>query len=893
MQIHFSDKPNQFYLGAKTDPETHEIIPDEPVYYDANDLTTHGIILGMTGSGKSGLAITLLEEAALSGIPQIIIDPKGDITNMLLAFPEFSVEHFKPWVNPQDAGEAGIEAFARQEVEKWKAGIERWGMTPQRIQEYRRSARFSIYTPGSEAGLPISIVASFAAPSEGWPGNEEILRERITGIVTAILALIGKESDPVEDPEHILLANIFEYHWRQEMDVSVEQLILNVQDPPFTKLGVMDIDTVIAEKDRMELAKQLNQMIAAPGFQSWLVGEPVDIPSLLYTENGDSRVTIFYVAHLNDAERQFIITLLLENILAWMHSLSGSAGLRALLYIDEMFGMFPPYPYNPPTKDPIMRLLKQARALGVGVLMATQNAKDLDYKGLTNAGTWFVGKLQTDHDRQRVSEGLDVVDRTSASSLDVSRIEDLIGQLNLREFVVHNVHNPETPYLMHTRHAMSYLRGPLTRPQIETLMANQRDLDKPARPAHRSVRYLEGPSSEMRGRTGRRLARGKSETNGPVYGGQQIETSVPSVPLTLDEAPPGFLPVRPALSKDVKEYFLPVDFTADQTLKDWRRRIDPALMEGRRKSRLLYRPSLLAQLSVQYTHRPTHSVEKVWYAFIIPDLSMLEQPTLEWGDYQAEPFDLNALELRPHRRAYYGDLPRSLTTHSGFAEIRRNLLDWVYEHFRLTVYHNPALDIYNALDESRAAFVERMKNEARRRREAELDKLVRRYDRKFDRLEDRATGKISRIDSEENELEARKQEQLLSSGESVLRLLKGSLFETVSRIARLRRYSTQTDERIEVLEEDLQQIMDNIDETEAEMDQEIEAIQNKWAAAVRQIEEVPVTPNKNDIVPHLFGIGWVPHWHIKSSHRAVILPASRSGLASRQMQLNSQVRVLA
>jgi broad specificity phosphatase PhoE len=303
---------------------------------------------------------------------------------------------------------------------------------------------------------------------------------------------------------------------------------------------------------------------------------------------------------------------------------------------------------------------------------------------------------------------------------------------------------------------------------------------------------------------------------------------------------------------------------------------------------LLYQPSLLTQLMVRFTHRSTHSTEKLWYAFIVPEMSALEQPAPNWGDYQSQPFDLNTLELKPDRQAYYGDLPHALITHSGFTDIRRDLLDWVYEHYRLTIYHNPALDLHMSLDETRSVFMERVQNEARRRQQEDLNDLAARYNKVFDRLEDKADRKTSRIEAEEGELASRKQEALVSTGESVLRLLKGRLYETVSRIARLRRYSQQSSEQVEVLEEDLAVIEENLDEAEARMDKEIEAIHQKWTNAARQIEEVAVTPNKKDITLQLFGIGWVPHWHIRAGQNAVILPASQAGLASQQMLNRSQ-----
>ncbi|HML24060.1 MAG TPA: DUF87 domain-containing protein, partial [Aggregatilinea sp.] len=471
----FIEAPTTFYMGRRFDPTTRRLV-DEVVYYDSRDLTTHAVVVGMTGSGKTGLCVTLLEEAVMDNIPSIIIDPKGDITNLMLAFPDLKPEEFAPWVNPDDARRAGMEPeeYAVEVAQQWRDGLASWGIGPQRVSTYKNNARFTIYTPGSDAGMPVSILDAMHAPRDGFDNDQELHRERLSGIVTALLALIGKSADPLKDREHILIANIFEYAWRRGQDLTLEDVIVQVQRPPFTKLGVFDVETFFPEKDRFALAMELNNIMAAPSFQSWLQGEPLDIQSLLYTPEGKPRVSIFYVAHLNDAERMFIVTLLLENVLAWMRTLSGTTSLRALLYFDEVFGFFPPHPYNPPSKTPLLRLLKQARAFGLGLVLATQNPGDIDYKGLSNAGTWFIGKLQTENDKNRVLSGLESAVGAN-STLDVDDIDRLLSSIDPRVFVMNNVHDNGGPIAMHTRWAMSYLRGPLTRQQIRTLMARQRE----------------------------------------------------------------------------------------------------------------------------------------------------------------------------------------------------------------------------------------------------------------------------------------------------------------------------------------------------------------------------------------------------------------------------------
>ncbi|RME42090.1 MAG: ATP-binding protein, partial [Chloroflexi bacterium] len=463
------EKLGAFYLGKEYDVAAGQLL-DRLLMYDARDLTTHAVCVGMTGSGKTGLCIDLLEEAAIDHVPAIIIDPKGDITNLLLAFPELRPEDFRPWINVDDARRKGLseDEFAAQQAELWRKGLGQWGQDGDRIRLLRESADFVIYTPGSDAGIPVSILQSFAAPPLSWDTEAELLRERIQGTVSALLGLIGVDADPVRSREHILLSNLFEHFWRQGEDLDLPKLILSIQNPPIRQLGVFDVDTFYPEKERFELAMSLNNIIAAPGFQSWLQGQPLDVAGFLSTPAGKPRHSIFYIAHLSDPERMFFVTMLLNQVITWMRTQPGTTSLRALLYMDEIFGFFPPVA-NPPSKQPMLTLLKQARAFGVGVVLTTQNPVDLDYKGLTNAGTWFIGRLQTERDKMRVLDGLESASSEAGQALNREELSRIISDLDKRVFLLHNVHE-EAPVTFQTRWAMSYLRGPLTRTQVRGLM---------------------------------------------------------------------------------------------------------------------------------------------------------------------------------------------------------------------------------------------------------------------------------------------------------------------------------------------------------------------------------------------------------------------------------------
>ena len=449
------EKLGVFYLGREADGNL--------VLYDSKDLVTHAICVGMTGSGKTGLCLDLLEEAAIDGIPAILIDPKGDLGNLLLTFPELRPEDFAPWIEPDSAPD-----FAAREATRWKEGLASWGQDGARIQHLREAAEFSIYTPGSSAGLPVSILRSFAAPPASQRDDREAMRDRVSAAAGGLLALLGMDTDPTQSREHILLSNILDQAWRAGQDLDLPGLIDRIQTPPFRRVGVLDLEAFYPAKERFRLAASLNNLLASPGFEAWLEGEALDIGAMLRTPAGRPRMTIFSIAHLGDAERMFFVSLLLNEILGWTRAQAGTSSLRAIVYMDEIFGYFPPVK-NPPSKGPLLTLLKQARAFGVGVVLATQNPVDLDYKGLANTGTWFVGRLQTERDKARLLDGLQSAADQGNGRFDRSGIDTILASLGARRFLMKNVHE-DHPVVFESRWALSYLRGPLTRAQIKALM---------------------------------------------------------------------------------------------------------------------------------------------------------------------------------------------------------------------------------------------------------------------------------------------------------------------------------------------------------------------------------------------------------------------------------------
>ncbi len=464
------EKLGAFYLGKRYDSDAGDLT-DEIVLYDSKDLTTHAVIIGMTGSGKTGLGIGILEEAALDHIPVIAIDPKGDMGNILLTFPKLRAEDFKPWVNARAATDKGqsIDEYAEAQAALWKKGLGQWGQDGKRIAKMRSNVDLAIYTPGSNAGLPVSVLQSFAAPDRALIDDVDLYRERVQATATGILTLLDIDADPVSSREHILISRLLDNAWREGRDLDVASLIGEIQTPPITKVGVMTLDSFFPEKDRFKLAMQLNNLLAAPGFEAWMEGEPLNAKNLLYTAEGKPRISVLSIAHLDDAQRMFFVSMLLNELIAWMRAQQGTSSLRAILYMDEIFGYMPPVA-NPPSKTLFLTLLKQARAYGLGLVLATQNPVDLDYKGLSNTGTWFIGRLQTERDKARVMEGLE---GASDGNFDKQDMERTLAGLGKRRFLLHNVHE-DGAVVFGTRWVLSYLAGPLTRDHIRDLMSKAR-----------------------------------------------------------------------------------------------------------------------------------------------------------------------------------------------------------------------------------------------------------------------------------------------------------------------------------------------------------------------------------------------------------------------------------
>jgi hypothetical protein len=821
-------KEGGFYIGRDYDPKVGETI-SQNTHYDPDDLTTHAVVVGMTGSGKTGLCVDLMEEAALKGLPALMIDPKGDITNLLLHFPELAPDNFKPWINPDQARreEQTVEELAAKTAELWRNGLAKWDIQPGRLRALKNAARFAVYTPGSDAGIPVSILASLEAPPISWEENEELLREKISGTVTALLGLVGMHDiDPVRSREHILLANIFEQSWSQGKDLDLGELILQTQNPPFSKMGVFDVNTFFPEKDRFELAMLLNNILAAPAFQVWLEGQPLDIEGMLYTPDGRPRHSIFYIAHLPDAERMFFVTLLFSAVEAWMRSQSGTTSLRSLLYFDEIFGYLPPS-QNPPSKEPMLRMLKQARAFGVGLVLVTQNPVDLDYKGLSNTGTWFIGKLQTDQDKQRLLDGL----QGAAPDMNRGEYDQMISSLGKRVFLLHNVHEKK-PQLFQTRWAMNYLAGPLTRAQIP------------------AVNQLAGAELEpISGEIAPQPAQSTVEAD--ISSDRATAASAQTQPESEGDLPGST--TRPAVPGRMAEYFLPNNLSFTEAFSTAGRSVP----EGAQSLGLIYRPALLAQSRIRYLNRKYDLDYEQGHTALTstPD----RRGVIRWKEVLSRNIDIDSLDDKPDPRARFGSLEAPLSEPKTMKSVESDFLDWNYHNSSVIVRANEDLDIYAGPQVSQAEFRKLCSESAREKREAELKKVEDKFDKKIDAVLRRMKREQRELEEDRSELSQRKMEEYGTHAETVLSLFgrrKKSLSRSLSKRRMTEKAEADVKESLQAIEEYERQVK----ELQAEQEEAMEEVNERWEDIASQVSEIEVTPYKKDILVELFGVAWFPYY---------------------------------
>ncbi|MDX9953451.1 MAG: hypothetical protein RBT75_05125 [Anaerolineae bacterium] len=838
------EKLGAFYLGKVFDLAKNQLT-DELVMYDARDLTTHAVCVGMTGSGKTGLCLDLLEEAAIDHVPALLIDPKGDITNLLLMFPDLLPEDFQPWVNVDDARRKGlsVEEFAGAQAALWRKGLAEWGQDGQRIRMLRDTADFVVYTPGSDAGIPISIMHSFEAPPLSWDTDAELLRERIQGTVSALLGLVGIDADPVRSREHILLSNIFEHHWRNGENLDLPKIILAIQNPPIRQLGVFDVDTFFPQKDRFGLAMTINNIIASPSFQSWLQGQPLDIPSFFSTPDGRTRHSIFYIAHLSDAERMFFVTMLLNQLITWIRTQPGTTSLRALLYMDEIFGFFPPIS-NPPSKKPLLTLMKQARAFGVGVVLTTQNPADLDYKGLTNAGTWFIGRLQAERDKERLLDGLVTASAEAGQALNRSEMAQLISKLGNRVFLLHNVHE-DAPVVFQTRWAMSYLRGPLTRSQVRELMAGRSAEIAPAPKPATPLEVRATPTAVP-----------ETAVATPVTPAPVAPTRAAATPAATAS---GYMSTPPLLPDGVQQVFLPLRKGASSAVAEVEESAGPRVEVKQRQ--LLYIPALLGVGRVHYVKQAAaYSVNEA------EEFAFLAQPPeglgiVRWENAQALSLSARDLLTAPEPDALFDSIPETLNEARELTAQRKSLEDHLYRASTLTLQYSPATKLYSSYGESDRDFKMRLHQAAREARDAEVDKLRAKYASRINTLEDRLRRAQATLTKKEADARARKQDALISAGETVFNLFSGRRRSVSAAVNKVTRSATVKHD-IEAAEEQVEAVQADLLNMQEELKVQTEEITANWERTLGDLEEVAIKPRRTDVNVALFALAWAPHWQI-------------------------------
>ncbi len=828
----------ELFLGGLIDPAQH-VRTDKNVLLPSGDFTTHGVIVGMTGSGKTGLGIVLIEEALSAGVPTLLIDPKGDLTNLCLTFPTLAPADFEPWVNAGDASKAGlgVPEFAAAQSKSWTEGLAGWGFGPDRVAALREKATFTIYTPGSNAGVGLNIIGSLQAPGAG--ADPEIVGDEIEGFVSGLLSLVDIESDPLSSREHILLSNLILNEWNAQRGLDLPTLVGMVLTPPIRKLGVFELDQFFPPKDRMAFAMRLNGLLASPSFSAWMMGPPLDIEAMLHTPDGKPRCAIVTTAHLSDQERQFVTTLILSKLVTWMRKQSGTTDLRALLYMDEVAGYLPPTAM-PPTKKPIMTLMKQARAFGVGVVLSTQNPVDVDYKALSNAGTWMIGRLQTDRDKQRLLDGMSA----AAGGVDVGAIGDTISGLAKREFVLRRA-GKDQPEVFTTRWAMSYLRGPLTRDQIAVLMADQ----KGAAPLV--------PSSATPVEAAPAAPAASAPTGpAPLPPPTAATPSAPPAAPSIAPAPPSALgadesPLMQAIAAGVAIRW--ADIAAP-----WLSAVggDP---RGTR-----YEPAVVARVALRYDDEKADLIHDEEYeAVLFPLAEQVDASRALGVDYDDR--DLR-VEMPPGITYQLTNAP--LKNRTFWTGVERDLVDFLVRSRSVELQVNKELKLYSRPSETADAFYQRCYQAADAKGDVATAALRDKYQAKVTALQSQLQAAEGRADVLEAEQKGRRNDELFSTAGSILGDLfggrksrggmLGSVFRTTGSAAGKRGRTAASGERLDAVEDKIQLLHQQMEDLEGELTQEVTDIDAKWMTIAKNITTLPVTLEKSDVNVTQLSLVWVP-----------------------------------
>jgi hypothetical protein len=789
--------PGSFYLGKKYALENRQLL-DDVVQYRSKDLTTHALCVGMTGSGKTGLCISLIEEAALDGIPVLCIDPKGDLGNLLLTFPDLKPADFEPWIDRDTTSD--VQAAAENAAAVWRKGLESWRYDRTYLEELLAVPKV-IYTPGSSVGVPLTVLKSLDAPGESVLQDQEILRDQISSSVSGLLALLGIDADPLTSREHILLSNILAKNWHEGRDMSMEDLIRNIQTPPIQKIGVLDVESFFPKADRIKLSMTLNNLLASPSFAGWLQGQSLSIQDLLYDKDGKAKISILSIAHLNDSERMFFVTILLNEVISWMRTQRGTSALRAILYMDEIYGYFPPSS-NPPSKGPMMTLLKQARAFGLGVVLATQNPVDLDYKGLSNMGTWFLGRLQTQRDKERVLEGLQGASLQRGAAFDRASMDRMLSAVGNRVFLMNNVHDPE-PTVFQTRFALSYLRGPLSREEISNLMSG----------ARRTILNADSSAAKPQG------ADGASPT--------------PNSPVASSNGG------RPIVSAGIEERFIEPEL---------------ALAHG---TRGIFKPALLGSASVHFV-KALGNID-IWKDYWL--LASVDQSVPEhlWDGAHAMDPDTAQITKQPTAGFSFAELPPEVLLAKNYKAWDRELAEFLFRHEKMTLYSCRAVKKTATPGQDEFSARLELAEFAREARDEAMDKVRAKYEERLTSFEMKVAAAQQRLDRSIEEAKAKRLDGLVNLGTSILgSLLGGRRRSLPSSTVRDLTGSSQNND-VTRAQESLEALVLQKNAMERECRQELDAIESQFSVENLKLEASEIPIRKADTKVKLLALAWVPY----------------------------------
>ena len=793
-------EPGHFYLGGSIDEAGART---ETLTYEAADLTTHGVIVGMTGSGKTGLGIDLLEEALLSGIPALIIDPKGDMTNLLLNFPDLAPSDFRPWIDESVARRQNVTAdeLATQVANQWKDGLASWDIDPSRMRQLADKAAFTVFTPGSTAGTALNVLGSLAAPDAT---DIEAIRDEIEGFVSSILVLAGIKSDPISGPEHILLATIIETAWSQGQDLDLASLIVQVQQPPFRKLGVFELDAFIPPGDRTDLALKLNGLVASPSFAAWREGEPLDIGRVLLGQD-DARKTpgaIFYLAHLSEPERQFFVTLLLSKLVTYMRGKQGSSDLRALVYMDEVAGFCPPTA-EPPSKKPILTIAKQARAFGFGMVLTTQNPMDLDYKVMSNAGTWMIGRLQTERDKARILEGM----QSASGGIDLAELDKSISGLDKRQFVLHTARgNP--PVVFTTRWAMSYLAGPLTKDQLSSLPGAPETTRRPTPEA--------APSAEP----------------GATSSADTAPADIPSAEAAL----------APSAAPGTQVFYL-------DPAAPWAAKV------GAVPGSTTLKPVVAATVNLLYDEAPAKIEHREVFEAI---LTMPGEPLTD-QNVVAVDHDPRDFTATAPGSAQFNVPEQAMRKASFWTKMRTDLTEYLVASRRIHIWKNPGLKLYSRVGELESDFRARSIMAANEEADRAIASLRDKYRVRIEGVRDELAVADRRVAELDADIEAQRQEEVVSgAGDLLGAILGGRRRNTISRAASRRTQTRQTEARRDKAAGAKANKLADLADLEADLADEVVAITSKWDDIASLVEQVEIPLEKVDVKVAEMKLVWVP-----------------------------------